>query len=313
MQNSLFTPEPVSDDRHDKREFSLELFPPKSPEAQQRLKVIQAKLTRLDPDFFSVTFGAGGSTRNQTYETVTDISIDTGIQSVPHISCFGFSKDDMRSILFDYVTIGFKRLIALRGDLPSGNIETGAFSYASDLVAFIRKETKDHFHIGVACYPEFHPQANSPEKDLYHFKGKVDAGADSAITQYFYNPDAYFRFIDACDKMHIEIPIVPGIMPITNNTQLLRFSEKCGAEIPRWILKRLLDFGDDKASIQAFGIDVVTNLCAKLLENGAPGLHIYTMNRAETAEAIWKDLNINNRRGLLPDKNTPELNDIHYC
>ena len=251
-----------------------------------------ARLERLRPDYFSVTFGAGGSTRDKTFETARFINEETGIEAAPHISCIGSSREDLREILQNYKNHGFNHLVALRGDLPSGLAGTGALRFASELVEFIRTETGRHFHIDVGCYPEFHPQARSAEKDLENFKRKVDAGADSAITQYFYNADAYFRFLESCSALGIEIPIVPGIMPITNRDQLVRFSSMCGAEIPRWILKRLEDFGDDLVSIRSFGIDVTTGLCARLLDAGAPGLHIYTMNKADASEAIWTALDL---------------------
>lgn len=272
--------------------LSFEFFPPRTPAAEQSLNATVARLERLRPDYFSVTFGAGGSTRDKTFETARFINEETGIEAAPHISCIGSSREALREILQNYRNHGFDHLVALRGDLPSGLAGTGALRFASELVEFIRTETGRHFHIDVGCYPEFHPQARSAEKDLENFKRKVDAGADSAITQYFYNADAYFRFLESCSALGIEIPIVPGIMPITNRDQLVRFSNMCGAEIPRWILKRLEDFGDDLASIRSFGIDVTTGLCARLLDAGAPGLHIYTMNRAEASEAIWAALDL---------------------
>ncbi len=272
--------------------LSFEFFPPRTPAAEQNLRATVTRLERLRPDFFSVTFGAGGSTREKTFETARLINDTTGIEAAPHVSCIGSSREDLRETLQNYRNHGFDHLVALRGDLPSGLAGTGALRFASELVEFIRTETGRHFHIDVGCYPEFHPQAGSAEKDLENFKRKVDAGADSAITQYFYNADAYFRFLDSCSALGIEIPIVPGIMPITNRDQLVRFSNMCGAEIPRWILKRLVDFGDDLASIRSFGIDVTTGLCARLLAAGAPGLHIYTMNKAEASEAIWAALDL---------------------
>ena len=272
--------------------LSFEFFPPRTPAAEQGLNATVARLERLRPDYFSVTFGAGGSTRDKTFETARLINDTTGIEAAPHISCIDSSREDLREILQNYKNHGFDHLVALRGDLPSGLAGTGALRFASELVEFIRTETGRHFHIDVGCYPEFHPQARSAEKDLENFKRKVDAGADSAITQYFYNADAYFRFLESCSALGIKIPIVPGIMPITNRDQLVRFSNMCGAEIPRWILKRLEDFGDDLVSIRSFGIDVTTGLCARLLDAGAPGLHIYTMNRAEASEAIWAALDL---------------------
>lgn len=272
--------------------LSFEFFPPRTPAAEQNLRATVTRLERLRPDYFSVTFGAGGSTRDKTFETARLISDTTGIEAAPHISCIDSSREDLQEILQNYKNHGFDHLVALRGDLPSGLAGTGALRFASELVEFIRTETGRHFHIDVGCYPEFHPQARSAEKDLENFRKKVDAGADSAITQYFYNADAYFRFLESCSALGIEIPIVPGIMPITNRDQLVRFSNMCGAEIPRWILKRLIDFGDNIASIRSFGIDVTTGLCARLLDAGAPGLHIYTMNRADASEAIWAALDL---------------------
>lgn len=275
--------------------FSFEFYPPKTPEAIGKLQTTQTELAKLKPDFFSVTFGAGGSTRDMTFETVMDIRDKTGIEAVPHISCIGSQVDEIRAILDKYIENGIKRIVALRGDLPSGSVGYGQFRYANELVEFIRKETGDHFHIEVAAYPEFHPQAPNPHSDIENFKRKVDAGANGAITQYFYNPYAYYRFIDNCEKLGINIPIVAGIMPIISCTQLQRFSEGCGAEIPRWILKRLQEFGDDRVSIRQFGIDVTTELCEQLLTNGAPGLHFYTMNQSAASVAIWKNLGIDQR------------------
>ena len=234
------------------RSFSFEFFPPKTPEAVGKLQTTQAELARLNPDYFSVTFGAGGSTRERTFETVLDIREKTGIDAAPHISCMGALNEEIKDILNNYKGQDIKRVVALRGDLPSGSVGYGQLRYANELVEFIRNETGDHFHIEVACYPEFHPQAANAQSDLKHFKMKVDAGASGAITQYFYNPFAYYRFVDSCEKLGIDIPIVAGVMPIINCTQLVRFSEACGAEIPRWILKRLQEFGDDRISIRKF-------------------------------------------------------------
>jgi methylenetetrahydrofolate reductase (NADPH) len=275
--------------------FSFEFFPPKTLEAVGKLQMTTERLARLNPSFFSVTFGAGGSTRERTFETVMDIFKKTGIDGVPHVSCIGSTVGEIKTILDSYIEGGIRNVVALRGDLPSGSISGGPLRYASELVEFIRRETGDHFHIEVAAYPEFHPQAPSAQKDLENFKRKVDAGADAAITQYFYNPDAYYRFIDSCEKLRIDIPIVPGIMPIVTCTQLCRFSDACGAEIPRWILKRLQEFGDDRVSIQKFGIEVSTKLCEQLLANGAPGLHFYTMNQSEASVAILKNIGINTK------------------
>jgi methylenetetrahydrofolate reductase (NADPH) len=275
--------------------FSFEFYPPKTPEAVGKLQSTQTELATMNPDFFSVTFGAGGSTRDMTYETVMDIRDKTGLEAAPHISCVGSQIDEIKAILHKYVETDIKRIVALRGDLPSGAAGYGPFRYANELVEYIRKETGDHFHIEVAAYPEFHPQARNPTADLENFKRKVDAGANSAITQYFYNPYAYFRFVDNCEKLGLDIPIVAGVMPIINCTQLVRFSDACGAEIPRWILKRLQEFGDDRVSIRQFGIDVTTELCEQLLTNNVPGLHFYTMNQSAASLAIWKNLGIDQR------------------
>lgn len=274
------------------KKFSFEFFPPKTLEAVGKLQTTQEHLARLKPDFFSVTFGAGGSTRERTFETVMDIYQKTGIDGVPHISCIGSTAEEILSVLKTYMEAGIQKVVALRGDLPSGSIGGGPLRYASELVEFIRKETGDHFHIEVAAYPEFHPQALSAQKDIENFKHKIDVGADAGITQYFYNPDAYYRFIDSCEKMGMDVPIVPGIMPIVTCTQLCRFSDACGAEIPRWILKRLQEFGDDRKAIREFGIDVTTELCDHLLSNGAPGIHFYTMNQSTAVETIWNNLNL---------------------
>jgi methylenetetrahydrofolate reductase (NADH) len=275
-----------------RRTFSFEFFPPKTVDGISKLEATSQALAELSPRFFSVTFGAGGSTRDRTYETVIDIRDKSGIDAAPHLSCISSTQDNIRQILGGYIDAGINRIVALRGDMPSGMVEAGEFRYANELVEFIRRETGDHFHIEVAAYPEFHPQASSPQRDLVNFKRKVEAGANSSITQYFYNPDAYFSFVDSCEKNAIDIPVVPGIMPITNFHQLARFSDACGAEIPRWIRKRLLAFGEDMTSIHAFGEDVVTELCEHLLEQGAPGLHFYTMNRAEPSMKIWKSLKL---------------------
>jgi len=274
------------------RNFSFEFFPPRSAEAQGKFELTRDRLSALEPNFFSVTFGAGGSTRELTLETVLKIIEATGIDAAPHLSCIGFPLEKIRAVLQEYLARGIRRVVALRGDMPSGMTGFGELRYANELVEFIRKETGSAFHIEVAGYPEFHPQSTSAAADLQNFKRKVDAGADSAITQYFYNPDAYFRFVDSCHALGIGIPIVPGIMPIINYTQLMRFSEMCGAEIPRWIIRRLRDFGDDRVSIRAFGIDVTTELCRRLLEQGVPGLHFYTMNQYEASEAIWRNLGL---------------------
>ena len=259
--------------------YSFEFFPPKTAEGMATLRDARAELAKFNPEFFSVTFGAGGSTRDRTMETVLDIQ-QQGLPAAPHISCISSSKEEISGLLQAYQANGIKRLVALRGDLPSGEVSTGDFRYASELVAFIRAETGQHFHIEVAAYPEFHPEAKSPAADVLNLKRKIDAGANSAITQYFYNADAYFHFIDQCAAAGINAPIVPGIMPIYNITQLARFSNVCGAEIPRWLRLRLEEYGDDMASLRAFGIDVVTDLCETLRVFGAPSLHFYTLNRA---------------------------------
>lgn len=280
------------------RHFSFEFFPPRTPEAVGKLQMTRDRLARLQPDYFTCTFGAGGSTREKTFETVVDIRDATGIPAAPHLSCIGFPASEISTVLQRYRESGIGHLVALRGDMPSGSMGFGELRYADELVGFIRKETGDHFYIEVAAYPEVHPQAASVRADLLNFKRKVEAGASSALTQYFYNADAYFRFVDACEREGIDIPIVPGVMPIINCTQLVRFSESCGAEIPRWILKRLQEFGDDRVAIRAFGIDVTTRLCERLLEQGVPGLHFYTLNQADAAEVIWSNLGLERRPEL---------------
>ncbi|WP_322011012.1 methylenetetrahydrofolate reductase [NAD(P)H] [Paraburkholderia sp. J12] len=270
-------------------ELSFEFFPPKTPDGVDKLRATRAQLAALDPKFVSVTFGAGGSTQQGTLDTVVDIARD-GIEAAPHLSCIGASKEGLREILAAYRSHGIRHIVALRGDLPSGMGEMGELRYASDLVAFIRAETGDAFHIEVAAYPEYHPQARSPRHDLEAFAQKVKAGANSAITQYFFNADAYFRFVEDARKLGVDIPIVPGIMPITNYSQLMRFSEMCGAEVPRWVAKRLESYGDDRESIRAFGLDVVTDLCRRLVEAGVPGLHFYTLNNAVATRAVCERL-----------------------
>jgi methylenetetrahydrofolate reductase (NADPH) len=266
-------------------EFSFEFFPPPTPEGVEKLRATRAQLGQLKPRFFSVTYGAGGSTRDRTLDTVLEIRND-GFDAAPHISCMGSTKESIAATLELYRANGIRHIVALRGDLPSGTADFGELRYANELVAFIREKTGAHFHIDVACYPEYHPQAPSPAADLENFKRKVDAGANSAITQYFYNADAYFRFVDACEGAGIAVPIVPGIMPIANFSQLARFSDACGAEIPRWIRKTLEGYGDDTDSIRAFGLDVVTELCDRLLARGAPGLHFYTLNKSPAVRAV---------------------------
>jgi methylenetetrahydrofolate reductase (NADPH) len=257
----------------------------------EKLRVTRKQLAQLHPAFFSVTFGAGGSTRDRTLETVLEIRA-AGHPAAPHISCVGAARADVAATLDLYRSKGIDHVVALRGDLPSGAASAGELRHASELVAFIRERTGDHFSIDVACYPEFHPQARSPQEDLRNFKRKMDAGADSAITQYFFNADSYFRFVDDCEALGITSPIVPGIMPIGNFSQLARFSDACGAEIPRWLRLRMQGFGDDSASIRSLGLDVVTDLCDRLLSAGAPGLHFYTMNQAGPASTIWQRLGI---------------------
>ena len=272
------------------RTYSFEFFPPKTEDGINKLAETTKALAALNPSFFSVTFGAGGSSRDRTFTTVVELQKNSGIDTAPHLSCICSTRENIREMLNNYRAIGINHIVALRGDMPSGMGEAGEFRYANELVTFIRQETGQHFHIEVAAYPEYHPQASSPDRDLENFKRKVDAGASSAITQYFYNPDSYFHFIERCNRININIDIVPGIMPITNFHQLARFSDACGAEIPRWIRKRLQAYGDDLKSIRIFGEEVVTSLCANLLENGAPGLHFYTLNRAAPALAIWANL-----------------------
>ncbi len=269
--------------------FSFEFYPPKTEEGAVQLQTVQGHLAALNPDFFSVTFGAGGSTRDKTFDTVVGIQ-SKGINAAPHLSCVASTKVNIRSILQDYQDHGITKIVALRGDLPSGMMSAGEFRYANELVQFIREETGDHFQIHVAAYPEVHPQAHNGTEDFKNFKRKVDAGANAAITQYFYNAEAYFYFVDNCEKNGITIPIVPGIMPITQYSQLFRFSEMCGADIPRWMRKRLEGYGDDRAAIQAFGLDLVSKLCQRLLEAGAPGLHFYTMNQSAPTLAILENL-----------------------
>lgn len=271
--------------------FSFEFFPPKTEEGATKLRAVREELAKLNPLYFSVTFGAGGSTQQGTIDTVIEIQ-KSGSDAAPHLSCIGSTKDSIRELLNKYKENGIKRIVALRGDMPSGMQEAGEFRYANELVEFIRSETGDHFHIEVAAYPEFHPQAHDAQTDLQNFKRKVEAGASSALTQYFYNIDAYIRFVEDCENIGVTLPIVPGIMPITNCTQLARFSDMCGAEIPRWIRKRLESYGDDIDSLRAFGLDVTVGLCHQLLEAGAPGLHFYTMNQTGPTLSIWNELGL---------------------
>lgn len=269
--------------------FSFEFYPPKTDDGAKNLEKVHTELALLNPDFFSVTFGAGGSTRDKTYDTVVNIQ-KNGVSAAPHLSCVASTKENIREILTNYKEYGVSKIVALRGDLPSGMMSAGEFRFANELVEFIRAETGDHFQIHVAAYPEVHPQANTAAEDFNNFKRKVDAGADAVITQYFYNTDAYFYFVDKCEKNGIDIPIVPGIMPITNYSQLFRFSDMCGADIPRWMRKTLEGFGDDRESIVAFGEEVVSKLCQQLIDNGVPGLHFYTMNQSKPTLAIWNNL-----------------------
>ena len=270
---------------------SVEFFPPKTPEGAVKLRAVRQSLYALKPEFCSVTFGAGGSTQEGTFGTVREI-LEEGVSAASHFSCIGATRDTVRGQLATLKAMGVKRLVALRGDLPSGYGAGGEFQYASDLVAFIRAETGRDFHIEVAAYPEVHPQARSAEADLQAYAAKVRAGADAAITQYFYNADAYFRFVDESQRLGLTVPVVPGIMPIGSSTQLMRFSDACGAEIPRWIRLRLQGFGDDTASIKSFGLDVVADLCARLRAGGAPGLHFYTMNQSSATLELCKRLGV---------------------
>jgi len=279
-----------------KRCFSFEFFPPRTPEGEEKLRGVWRELNALGPEFFSVTFGAGGSTREGTLATVQAISAD-GLVAAPHLSCVGASIDGIRELLATYRNMGIRRLVLLRGDLPSGAglASAGPLRYASDLVRLVREESGDWFHIDVAAYPEFHPQARTPADDLEAFAAKVRAGANSAITQFFFSPDAYLRFVEDARKLHVTVPIVPGIMPINNYMQLRSFTEKSAIDMPRWIEERLRGFGDDSASIRAFGLDVVTRLCERLLAEGAPGLHFYTLNQALASAEIWRRLDLSGR------------------
>ncbi len=275
-------------------ELSVEFFPSKTAEGAEKLRTVRDELAKaLKPTFFSVTFGAGGSTQDGTFSAVKEIH-EAGQEAAPHLSCVGSSKEKISKLLAQYKTLGVKRIVALRGDLPSGMGQYGEFHHADELVQFIRSETGSHFHIEVAAYPEMHPQAKTMIDDVQRFANKMKAGADSAITQYFFNSDAYFKFVDEAAKLGVDQPIVPGIMPITNSTQLMRFSDACGAEIPRWIRLRLQSFGDDTASIKAFGLEVVTDLCDQLMVAGSPGLHFYSLNQSEPVLSIVKDLGLAN-------------------
>jgi methylenetetrahydrofolate reductase (NADPH) len=272
-----------------KTEISIEFFPPQTPEGIDKLRATRARLAELKPTFFSVTYGAGGGTRERTIAVVKEIAAE-GFEAAPHLSCIGSTRAGIREILGEYKAAGIRRTVALRGDLPSGMAEAGEFRYANELVEFIRAETGDWFSIEVAGYPEWHPQARSPRDDLKAFARKVKAGANSAITQYFYNADAYFNFVDEARALGVDVPIVPGIMPIAGFTKLARFSDACGADIPRWMRKKFESYGDDVDSIRAFGLDVVTELCERLLRGGAPGLHFYCMNQAALTTEICRRL-----------------------
>lgn len=271
--------------------YSIEFFPPKTEEGIAKLRDTRRQLAQLRPKFFSVTFGAGGSTQERTLETVLEIQGE-GLAAAPHLSCVGSTRESILQILETYRAHGIRHIVALRGDLPSGMADPGEFRYANELVAFIRQETGDWFEIEVAAYPETHPQARGYREDLANFKRKCEAGADAAITQYFFNADAYFNFVDDCAELGIDLPIVPGIMPISNYSQLSRFSAMCGAEIPRWLARKMEGYLDDTASIRAFGLDFVTGLCERLLAGGAPGLHFYTLNQAGLTSTLWQRLGL---------------------
>ena len=273
------------------RLYSLEFFPPRTPEGVEKLRAARRQLGQLKPAFCSVTFGAGGSTREGTLETVLEIRRE-GVAAAPHISCIGSTRENVVAVLDQYRNHGIRHLVALRGDMPSGTVDAGEFRYANELVTFIRETTGDWFQIEVACYPEYHPQTRTASDEMVNFKRKVDAGANSAITQYFYNTEAYYRFVDAAEDAGITLPIVPGIMPIGNFSQLARFSDACGTEIPRWMRLRFEGYRDDSASIRAFGLDVVTRMCDDLLRAGAPGLHFYTLNQAGLTSTIWQRLGL---------------------
>ena len=271
--------------------YSIEFFPPKTEEGIAKLRETRRQLAQLNPKFFSVTFGAGGSTQARTLETVLEIQAE-GLAAAPHLSCVGSTRDNIRQILEVYQSHGIRHIVALRGDLPSGMADPGEFRYANELVEFIREATADWFEIEVAAYPEMHPQARNYREDLRNFKRKCEAGANSAITQYFFNVDAYFNFVDDCAEAGVHLPVVPGIMPISNYSQLARFSAMCGAEIPRWLARKMESYLDDTASIRALGLDFVTSLCQRLIEGGAPGLHFYTLNQAGLTSTIWQRLGL---------------------
>ena len=272
-------------------ELSIEFFPPQTQEGVEKLRGVREKLATLKPDFLSVTYGAGGSTRERTFSVIKEIAAE-GFNAAPHLSCVGSTRESIREILNDYKSAGIRRIVALRGDLPSGMNQSGEFRYANELIEFIRAETGDHFHLAVAAYPEWHPQARSPNDDLAAFARKAKAGANSAITQYFYNADAYFHFVDEVRALGVDIPIIPGIMPIVGFSKLARFSDACGAELPRWMRRKFEGMGDDVDSIRAFGLDIVTRLCERLISGGAPGLHFYSMNMSALTLEICQRLNI---------------------
>ena len=272
-------------------ELSIEFFPPQTQDGVEKLRVVREKLATLKPDFLSVTYGAGGSTRERTFSVIKEIAAE-GFNAAPHLSCVGSTRDSIREILKDYQSAGIRRIVALRGDLPSGMNQSGEFRYANELVEFIRSETGDHFHLAVAAYPEWHPQARTPGDDLKAFARKVKAGADTAITQYFYNADAYFHFVDEARALGVDVPIIPGVMPIAGFSKLARFSDACGAELPRWMRRKFESMGDDTDSIRAFGLDIVTELCERLIAGGAPGLHFYSMNMSGLTLEICQRLNI---------------------
>jgi methylenetetrahydrofolate reductase (NADPH) len=280
------------------RNISFEFFPPKTPEGMLNLEKTAGILSAYNPDFFSVTYGAGGSTRQGTLDTITLLQQSTSIPVAPHLACIGSSCQEITTILLQFKELGFNRVVALRGDMPSGMGQMGDFRYGVELVEFIRKTTGDHFHIEVAAYPEFHPHAFNAFDDVFYLKKKIEAGANSAITQYFYNVDAYFYFLDKCEKLGITVPIIPGIMPITHFEKLVRFSSSCGAEIPRWLYKRLESYADDVQSIKIFGLDVVSNLCEHLLMGGAPGLHFYTLNQADMSVMLLERLGMRRQMQL---------------
>ena len=277
-------------------ELSIEFFPPQTPEGIDKLRIVRGKLAALKPEFFSVTLGAGGSTRERTFTAVKEIAAE-GYAAAPHLSCIGTTRASIREILADYQAAGIRRIVALRGDLPSGMAETGEFRYANELVEFIRAETGDRFRLEFAAYPEWHPQARTPADDLAAFARKVHAGADSAITQYFFNADSYFHFVDAARARGVDVPIVPGIMPIASFSKLARFSDACGAELPRWMRKQFESYGDDSDAIRAFGLDIVTELCERLLAGGAPGLHFYSMNQSALTLEICRRLGLGQATG----------------